>query len=484
MAFSCAIRYFYPPPMKPRFCFFIAAVLCSVQLNAQRTSSQLYRHCGLPAATVAILERQLIVPAALAKSTTATERMIASTDFIRSSNFPVVNDSTAYFYHGQRGNVFNEAGFPVQDGMEDAAVFATSQSYSEMIDFAESYTSYDSAVEFGDGRVRAQMFRKLFDSRGNVTSLRVSKLEAASGSATDIRLHTFTYNAIDKVRNILVEAVNPGTGSVTPLNNCSITFSANLRATDSLHNTALNIPLRKQIYTYDGGRMIRCVYFDWGSASWDTTNTFSYSYDTLGRIVASRYETWDSAGNGSVSVDTLYYQGVWRTPVSIVSKSIMMFGTRDASRTTFWLNSKGKPERTQYYLPTSMGWTPVSESRIRFNSNDHVISHSTRTIGGTWTDSLHVGYYYAAQPTGVQKSARRLELSVYPNPASGTVTLTIPGFQGSGNVEVRDGLGRKVLEAGVSGETCRLPLSDLSKGAYFLTVNANGERMGKSLVVQ
>jgi hypothetical protein len=65
-------------------------------------------------------------------------------------------------------------------------------------------------------------------------------------------------------------------------------------------------------------------------------------------------------------------------------------------------------------------------------------------------------------------SESAFEFSIFPNPASGIVTLRIQGTESPGMLEVVDVLGRTVLKAKIQSQTESLDLGGLPNGSYFV----------------
>ena len=89
-------------------------------------------------------------------------------------------------------------------------------------------------------------------------------------------------------------------------------------------------------------------------------------------------------------------------------------------------------------------------------------------------------------PADVEEVKNEIELSVYPNPTSGSCELQISnfGFSQPLNVSVFDLQGRKISEQKISLPTSELNLSGTESGIYFLKVEGNGFSATKKIVKQ
>ncbi len=73
-------------------------------------------------------------------------------------------------------------------------------------------------------------------------------------------------------------------------------------------------------------------------------------------------------------------------------------------------------------------------------------------------------------------------VSLYPNPASTSVTLGLEGFEGESQVEVVDMNGRVVMRHEVRDAKLEMNVSELPQGAYFVRVT-NGTRTAISKLI-
>jgi len=73
--------------------------------------------------------------------------------------------------------------------------------------------------------------------------------------------------------------------------------------------------------------------------------------------------------------------------------------------------------------------------------------------------------------------------ALYPNPASGKVTLLLQNAE-AGNVTVTDVLGKTMFTTSLNGAQSNLDVSALKTGVYFVSVTANGKQSTKKLVIK
>lgn len=75
---------------------------------------------------------------------------------------------------------------------------------------------------------------------------------------------------------------------------------------------------------------------------------------------------------------------------------------------------------------------------------------------------------------------------LYPNPSTGTMTLDLQGKAdfGTAVVTVTDLTGKAIKRFEWRGETTTLDLSGLSKGVYFVEINASGNTEVRKVMIQ
>jgi len=141
-------------------------------------------------------------------------------------------------------------------------------------------------------------------------------------------------------------------------------------------------------------------------------------------------------------------------------------------------------------LPFEDADEPGSHGFVSFK----VKPKATVGIGDVMTGQA--GIYFDFNPvvdtntatTTVQATAGIKDLAtngfaLYPNPASGKVTLLLQNAE-AGNITVTDILGKTMFTAVLNGAQSNLDVSALKTGVYFVSVTANGKQSTKKLVIK
>jgi pimeloyl-ACP methyl ester carboxylesterase len=108
-----------------------------------------------------------------------------------------------------------------------------------------------------------------------------------------------------------------------------------------------------------------------------------------------------------------------------------------------------------------------------------------------FTDSLSISdtsrftYQESCTITNIKENASSVDLSIYPNPSSNSITLYYSST-GKYTINVVDILGKQVLPEiigyNMSGASRRLDISSLTKGMYFVELNINGQKFYKKIL--
>jgi hypothetical protein len=102
------------------------------------------------------------------------------------------------------------------------------------------------------------------------------------------------------------------------------------------------------------------------------------------------------------------------------------------------------------------------------------LSHDTILFHDPWYPECHL--ITGLQPPSVGNSL----IGVFPNPASGTVTVQLPVTHASGILVLRDVHGRSIVHLPVAGGVTLVPLElpDLPSGVYFMRFDTGSGNMG------
>ena len=99
-------------------------------------------------------------------------------------------------------------------------------------------------------------------------------------------------------------------------------------------------------------------------------------------------------------------------------------------------------------------------------------------------DTLFTATFKILHSLGIEDAAGGLALSIAPNPADGSVVVTCGDGVEEGSVAVRDVLGKVLRRGQMRGGVCRMDLSDLPGGIYYLTLTSSQGSATRKLLVR
>ena len=112
----------------------------------------------------------------------------------------------------------------------------------------------------------------------------------------------------------------------------------------------------------------------------------------------------------------------------------------------------------------------------------YVLNRCTETLYSNVTANDRVGFSTIAG-NGIY-DVETGTLTLYPNPASTTVTLTVTGFDGEVEVEIVDMNGKRVSALRTQNSELQIDLGQIATGAYFVRVTGEHQTAVRKLIVK
>ncbi len=113
----------------------------------------------------------------------------------------------------------------------------------------------------------------------------------------------------------------------------------------------------------------------------------------------------------------------------------------------------------------------------------YVLNRCTETLYSNVTADDRVPFTTLSSSEGIY-DVESGTLTLYPNPASEKVTVTVTGFEGTVEVEIVDMNGRRVAGYTTMDSELTINVSDLAQGAYFVRVTGDTHTAVRKLIVK
>lgn len=158
------------------------------------------------------------------------------------------------------------------------------------------------------------------------------------------------------------------------------------------------------------------------------------------------------------------------------------YGTLMLPGNTYSNTLRIKIQQTQVdtLIQFSSTYTTVSTTYVWFNNNHTSALLKIDTIGSPSFSQKSVTFLLSETVTGIKDNRRDENYSVYPNPAINEITVITKEVA---TLFLYDNLGKQVLKTILTAGTQKVPLMELPKGVYSLTLDERGIIRHQKLVI-
>lgn len=137
------------------------------------------------------------------------------------------------------------------------------------------------------------------------------------------------------------------------------------------------------------------------------------------------------------------------------------------------------------FVPIASEWDSVSLSLSYLKGQTNVLIKFENTTG--WGNALYIDNINVTggNPNTAINEAKdaKVDVSVFPNPASGFVTVKLPSNHPFTEIQISDALGRKAQNHKIIDPISLVNVSDLATGVYTITLQSNTFTQTEKLVV-
>ena len=236
-----------------------------------------------------------------------------------------------------------------------------------------------------------------------------------------------------------------------------------------------------------GGAFSSSYFWNFGDGNTSTAFNPTHTYNAAGTYVVSLTLS-DSLNNcNSTYYDTVNYQVAPPRPCNanftVVKDSSVAFGvilynnsTNLATHTYSWNFGDGTTGsgRTPSHQYQSFGAYYVCLTIT--DSSLNCVSTFCDTVGMDTNGNLKAGFGLTVQngfTTSINEVDQLNDLSIYPNPATRSLSLDMSDLSGTLNVQIFDLSGRVVIENNntTTGNIEKIDITTLNNGIYFISIN-------------
>jgi len=293
-----------------------------------------------------------------------------------------------------------------------------------------------------------------YDANGNMTFYLESSWESTSSQWRNMWKREYTYDANGNMTSYIRSHWN--------------------RTTSQWENSD------KVEYTYDanGNESIE-IYSQWNSDSsqWENSDKYEYTYDANGKMTVYIYSEWNST--------TSQWENSWKGELTYDAN-----GNNTVEIDSKWNSTTSQWENSYKYENTyDLGYLADDLILPDYLYYDFSVSVNKLTgyteydyDGTTWVNKEERTFYYSDVSATSVPEVDNNAYTVYPNPASESVTFEIPEPSINTTVDIFTIHGKKILSQRLNNHT--VDVSNMSKGIYLYQLNIDNKIYNGKLIIK
>ncbi|HKC68893.1 MAG TPA: T9SS type A sorting domain-containing protein [Bacteroidia bacterium] len=314
----------------------------------------------------------------------------------------------------------------------------------------------------------------------NISASKTTLCSGDSSMLTASGASTYTWTTI---------GVNTSTVTVKPTAATVYTVSGTIPGCTSTQTVNINVNPTPTLTITDpyGASLISGTVCTGGSEYLTAAGAVNYTWSPSGTLSA----TTGTSTFASPTVTTTYsLTGKTGTCTKVATFTVTVLSTPSpvliAPSTSVCLGSSVTLNASGL---SSYSWTPSGS--LNMNTGNSVISTPSVTTvyivtgydGSTCktSTSLTVTVNTCA---GIESVSNNADISVYPNPSTGLVTISMPSVNETTTLYITDMIGKEVFKSTVKNANMSLDLTNLQKGLYMLTIYNGKNKQVQKLVIQ
>ncbi|UOQ73881.1 T9SS type A sorting domain-containing protein [Hymenobacter cellulosilyticus] len=368
---------------------------------------------------------------------------------------------------GKRINTYNSQGLLTQQVDQDSA---TAVAYSRTLysyNAQGKETSYTRQDWTNNAWLNDNRYLTTFDSYGNETLYETQDWVNNAWVTRNAYQSVYSYNAAGQITQVILKELENGA----------------YENTDRIS------------YTYTNGQLSALLYEEWNAGAWQNDERIVdivwYDYAS-NRPASYREQTFD----GTAFVDENRYTLTYGANGNYVEiKEVFNINAWfNYRRTTETYDSQGNPLTYTYDSWTNNAWEQMDGNRsfYAYNSSNVMLRRVQQSFDDAtsqYVNSFKDSYSsFQTITLAARNAALEAQTALYPNPASGVVTLEVGGVAKAeaASGEVRNALGQLVQRFSVQPQagklSTQLDLSGLKSGVYTVRLQTSEGAIVKRVV--
>ncbi len=202
----------------------------------------------------------------------------------------------------------------------------------------------------------------------------------------------------------------------------------------------------------EAGNMDSLLVQSWNpeSESWENSEKFNYYYNESGRIDSMVTVEWNN--------DQVLWENYSRTIISYDN------------------NGNLNVRLIQSWDDDTQQWINLSRSIEDYNDNNIMINYTYQnwnSVTGNWKNNSKYDFFWSEiEVHGIDEETAG-GITLYPNPASETITILTPESLTNRNIKIFSIAGQPVKSILINGSSSTINLDDIPSGLYFVKFNTN-----------
>lgn len=224
---------------------------------------------------------------------------------------------------------------------------------------------------------------------------------------------------------------------------------------------------------------------DWGTV----TGSGTYATGTEVTISATAnegyyFDRWNDGDTNATRTVTVTADVTYTANFAEVGHENTYYQVTVVSNNDAWGTVSGSGEYMENSQATITATANDGYHFVQWQNAEQVVLSTTATYTFTVIEPVTYTAIFEADDPGAIDDVVSGAMSLYPNPASTSVTLTLDGFEGQVHVDVVDMNGRAVVSSEVHNSSFEFDISALAPGAYFVRVTGERQTAVRKLIVK